>query len=190
MKPFTILLLLLAVVPAGEARDVRSPKVEILTVHSTGLEGNAFGDSADQQVAVYLPPGYDKSSRRYPVLYLLHGIGDDYRAWTEFFDAPATLDRLIASGSMPPVIAVMPSSRSRVLGTYYVNSPVGGHWEDYVANDVVAQVDKTYRTLAKRESRALAGHSMGGFGAISVGMHRADVFSVVYAISPCCLEMV
>ena len=190
MKPFAILLVLLATVPVGEARGVPSPKVDVLTVHSPGLEGNAFGDSADQQVAVYLPPGYDKSSRRYPVIYLLHGIGDDYHAWTEFFDAPATLDRLIASADMPPVIAVMPNSSSRFLGTYYVNSPVNGRWEDYVANDVVALIDRKYRTLAKRESRALVGHSMGGFGAISVGMHRADVFSVIYAISPCCLEMV
>jgi S-formylglutathione hydrolase len=190
MKPLAILLVLLAAMTAVEAKEVRPPKVDVVTVHSAGLEGNAFGDSADQQVAVYLPPGYDKSTRRYPVIYLLHGIGDDYKTWTEFFDAPATLDRLIANGAMSPVIAVMPNSRSRFLGSYYVNSPVNGRWEDYIANDVVAFIDGKYRTLAKRGSRALVGHSMGGFGAISVGMHRADVFSVVYAISPCCLEMV
>jgi S-formylglutathione hydrolase len=190
MKSLAFLFILLAPISVAESREAPKSKLNVLTVHSAGLVGNAFGDSADQQVAVYLPPGYDQGSQRFPVIYLLHGIGDSYEDWTNFFEVPATLDRLIGGGKISPVIAVMPNSRSRFLGSYYTNSPINGRWEDYVANDVVAVIDKTYRTLAKRESRALAGHSMGGFGAISVGMHRSDVFSVVYAISPCCLEMV
>jgi S-formylglutathione hydrolase FrmB len=70
----------------------------------------------------------------------------------------------------------------------YSNSPTAGEWEGYVAEDLVAYMDQHYRTLARRESRGLAGHSMGGYGAIRIGMKRPDVFSALYALSSCCLN--
>src|SRR5205823_1490823 len=100
--------------------------VREITIHVKALEGNLLGEPADQKVAVYLPPSYDASTHRYPVLYLLHGIGDTYDVWTEVWKIPQLLDRLIAAGSLRGMIVVMPSGRTRLLGSFYANSPVGG----------------------------------------------------------------
>jgi S-formylglutathione hydrolase FrmB len=86
------------------------------------------------------------------------------------------------------MIVVMPNGRNRFLGSYYTNSPVTGRWEDFIAEEIVARVDHDFRTRATPLSRGVAGYSMGGFGAIRLAMHRPDVFSVIYAISPCCLD--
>lgn len=185
-----IALVVAAAVTVRGAQQAAPPDVRVVTVASRALEGNAFGDPAEQKVAVYLPPGYEKSQQRYPVVYLLHGIADSYQVWTRFFDVPSRMDQLIASGTLPPLIVVMPNAGNRFLGGYYVNSPVSGNWEDFIANDVVAFIDKSFRTLAARENRGVSGHSMGGLGAINLGMKRPELFSVVYGMSPCCLDMV
>lgn len=184
---FAITLLLFSAAVACEAQQ---GTVRTMTIHSQALAGNAFGDPVDQRYAVYLPAGYEASSERYPVIFLLHGIADSFDTWIEFFRVPQMLDRLIASHRMPPAIVVMPNGRNRFLGSYYLNSPVTGRWSDLIANDIVTAVDTQFRTMASRESRAVIGHSMGGFGAIEFGMTRPDVFSVVYALSPCCLDAV
>ena len=163
-------------------------------VHSPALEGNLLGDTADQPVAIYLPPGYADTSRRYPVLYLLHGIGGTPQDWVgpsyQGMEIRAVMDSLIAAGAIQPMIVVMPNGTNRYIGTFYMNSPVGGGWEDFISRDLVAHVDRMYRTLARRESRGVTGHSMGGLGSILMGMHHADVFSSVWAMNPCCLAMV
>src|SRR5688500_17402432 len=128
-------------------------------VHSPALEGNLLGDTADQPVAIYLPPGYADTSRRYPVLYLLHGIGGSPQDWVgpsyQGMEVRAVMDSLIASGALQPLVVVMPNGTNRYVGTFYMNSPVAGGWEDFVARDLVAHVDRTYRTLARRESRGV-----------------------------------
>ena len=170
---------------------VASARVERLTVHSSALEGNIAGEPAEQEVLVYLPPSYDTAAqRRYPVIVLLHGVADPPERWTTTYHVPELLDRLATAGKLPEFIAVMPNGRTQFFGSFYVNSPVNGRWEDYIAVDVVAYVDAHYRTLARPESRGVAGHSMGGFGAITLAMHRPDVFRAAYAISPCCLDAV
>jgi len=100
------------------------------------------------------------------------------------------LDRIITAKKIEPMIVVMPNARNRFLGSYYLNSPVTGRWEDYVADEIVALVDRSFRTIARPGARGVAGHSMGGFGAINFGMKRTDVFSAIYALSPCCLDAV
>src|SRR6185295_1537556 len=85
---------------------------------SAALKGNLLGDPADQKFAVYLPPGYDASAERYPVIYLLHGIGDDYQTWTDGYHVPAMLDSLIVTKRIAPLIVVMPNGRNRFLGSY------------------------------------------------------------------------
>ena len=169
--------------------DARA-EIRSLELDSRALAGNKTGDPAVQKIAVYLPPGYESGSTRYPVIYLLHGIGDSHEAWTEHWKVPAMLDRLILSRTIAPVIVVMPDARNRFGGGFYVNSPVAGRWQDYVAEEIVSLVDRSFRTLAAPASRAVVGHSMGGYGAIRLGMERADVFSVVFAMSPCCLDAV
>lgn len=162
-------------------------------VHSPALEGNLLGDPADQPVVIYLPPAYHETSRRYPVLYLLHGIGDSPDVWVasayQGMRIAATMDSLITAGAVQPMIVVMPHATNRYIGTYYTNSPVSGGWEDWIARDLVRHVDGAYRTLARAESRGIAGHSMGGMGAIMMGMHHPGVFAAVWAMNPCCLAM-
>ncbi len=173
---------------ATAAPDPAAGRVVEVEVPAPSLEGNLLGTPAVQGAAVYLPPGYEgEPARRYPTIYLLHGIFDRYRVWLEFFRVPKTLDALISRGAIPPVVVVMPNGGNLYGGGFYRNSEVAGNWGDYVADDLVGFVDREFRTRARRESRAVTGHSMGGYGAIHLGMTRPEVFSVVWAMSPCCL---
>jgi len=176
-----VLALLSFAIPSGAA-------VREVTIHAKSLEGNLLGEPADQKIAVYLPPSYDTSTKRYPVVYLLHGIADTYAVWTDTWKIPAMLDTLMKSGAAREMIVVMPNGITKALGSFYANSPVAGRWEDYISAELVSYVDKNFRTLARPESRGVVGHSMGGFGAIRMGMHHPDVYQAVYAMSPCCLD--
>jgi len=169
----------------------RAGKVDVITVHGKSLEGNLAGDSPDRGVSVYLPPSYATDrNRRYPVLYLLHGFTDSDERWfgriQHFVNVPQAADQAIAAGTREFLI-VMPNAYTKFAGSMYSNSVVTGDWERYVARDLVSYVDSHYRTMAVPESRGLAGHSMGGYGAWRVGMKYPDVFSVIYALSPCCM---
>lgn len=167
-------------------------KYERVTVHGKSLEGNLAGDSADRHVSVYLPPSYAKEpKRRYPVLYLLHGFTDSDARWfgqsdPHFVNVQAAVDAAYANG-VKEMIIVMPDAFTRYQGSMYSNSAVNGDWETFIAHDLVKYMDGHYRTLPKRESRGLAGHSMGGYGTLRVGMKHPDVFANLYAMSPCCL---
>ncbi len=175
--------------PAGAAgAEAAVGRVVEIEVPAPSLEGNLLGTATVQGAAVYLPPGYDRQpARRYPAIYLLHGIFDRYPVWIEHFRLPEILDRSIGRGAIPPLVVVMPNGGNRFGGGFYRNSTVAGNWGDFVADDLVGFVDREFRTLARRESRAVAGHSMGGYGAIHLTMTRPEVFSVAWAMSPCCL---
>ncbi len=167
--------------------------VERITVHGTSLEGNLEGDSPDRVVMVYLPPSYRTApSRRYPVLYLLHGYTDDTDHWwgvlPHFVSVPKAMDAALASGAAKEMILVMPNAFTRYFGSMYSSSPATGDWERFVADELVAYIDGHYRTMADVSSRGLAGHSMGGYGTVRIGMKRPDVFSAIYAMSACCLS--
>jgi len=157
------------------------------TVRSAARRGNLLGDSPDRHVAVYLPPGYAASRGRYPVVYLLHGFDAHPRQWTETFDVRQALDSLLAAGAVRPMLVVMPDEHNAFGGSFYANSTVSGRWEDFTAGDLVRHVDSLYRTLPRPESRAVAGWSMGGFGALHLAGAHPDVFGAAYALSPCCM---
>jgi S-formylglutathione hydrolase len=167
-------------------------KIERIKVHGKSLEGNLSGDSADRYVSVYLPAGYSKNAtRRYPVVYFLHGYTDSddkylgsTRHWMKM--APV-LDSVFAAKGAQEMIVVMPNAYTRYQGSMYSNSITTGNWEDYIAQELVAYIDKHYRTIAKSTSRGLTGHSMGGYGAFRIGEKNPTVFSSVYLMSPCCL---
>lgn len=166
--------------------------LERITVHGASLEGNLSGDSPDRQVSVYLPPGYEKSRQRYPVLYLLHGFTDSDAKWfglagAHFVNVPKAVDAAVARGAKP-MIVVMPNAFTRFQGSMYSNSVVTGDWERFVTHELVAQIDAHYRTLARTESRGLAGHSMGGYGTLRLALKNPGIFSSLYAMSPCCLD--
>lgn len=163
--------------------------VEHIKVHGKSLEGNLEGDSPDREVTIYLPPGYATDrSRRYPVVYLLHGYGlADGTFNSRLAKIPDIADRLAAAGSVRDMIIVMPNAFSLHKGSMYSNSVTTGDWESYVADDLVGYIDGHYRTIANRMSRGLGGHSMGGYGTIRIGMKRPDVFAALYVMSACCL---
>jgi|SRR5436190_1960668 len=183
-------LTLLAAAPPQASRAARSGSVEHIKVHGAALEGNLEADSPDRDVTVYLPPGYAADrSRRYPVVYLLHGYGGTDSTWTgRLASLPDIADRLVAAGHLNELIVVMPNAFSLHKGSMYSSSVTTGDWESYIARDLVGYVDSHYRTIADRTGRGLAGHSMGGYGAVRIGMKRPDTFSVLYLMSACCLN--
>lgn len=163
--------------------------VEHVTVHGKALEGNLEGDSPDRPVTIYLPPSYARDqSRRFPVVYLLHGYGlHDDTFTVRLASLAESADRYAAAQGFSEFIVVTPDAYTLHKGSMYSSSPTIGDWERFVAEDLVAFVDGKYRTLASRMSRGLAGHSMGGYGAIRIAMKRPDVFSALYVMSACCL---
>jgi S-formylglutathione hydrolase FrmB len=102
-------------------------------------------------------------------------------------DVPGAMDRDVAAAKSREMILVMPDGNSKYDGSMYSSSVTSGDWESFIAEDLVAYVDGHYRTIANRASRGLAGHSMGGYGAIRIGMKRPDVFASLYLLSSCCL---
>ena len=163
--------------------------VERITVHGKALEGNLEGDSPDRDVTVYLPPAYaSDQNRRFPVVYLLHGYGGREDTFTtRLASLRESGDRLAVAQGFSSAIVVTPSAYTLHKGSMYSNSPTTGDWERFIAEDLVAHMDANYRTLPSRLSRGLAGHSMGGYGALKIGMKRPDVFGALYVMSACCL---
>ena len=171
---------------AGAARIKGS--FDRIVVHGRSLEGNLEGDSPDRDVFVYLPPSYAReTTRRYPVIYFLHGYSVGAQAYVRMLGMPEVADVAMASGKIGEMIIVLPDSFTKYSGSMYSNSLTTGDWEAYVAEDLVAYVDSHYRTLSNRDGRGLAGHSMGGYGTMRVGMKQPAVFSALYAMSSCCL---
>jgi enterochelin esterase-like enzyme len=162
--------------------------VENIKIHGAVLEGNLEGDAVDRDVIVYLPPSYEKDKhRRYPVVYALHGYSIGAEQWSHEIHVPQTIEGGFAQGAKD-FIVVLPDSKTVHNGSMYSSSVTTGDFENFIAHDVVAYIDAHYRTIADRESRGLVGHSMGGYGATRIGMKHADVFGVLYIMSPCCLS--
>jgi S-formylglutathione hydrolase FrmB len=162
-------------------------RIAQVVVHATSLEGNLIGDTADRNVFIYLPPSYDSAKdKRYPVIYLLHGYGLRAERWMSFADVEAGANAAIAAGAQEAII-VNPDAYNFFDGSMYTSSVTTGDWERFIAEELVAYVDTNYRTLATRDSRGLAGHSMGGYGTLRLGMKYPDVFAALYPMSACCL---
>jgi S-formylglutathione hydrolase FrmB len=151
-------------------------------VESAALADNALGDPSRRPVVVYTPPGYDASgSKRYAVLYVLHGYTGDAlglvaaRPWER--NVVQWMDRGIASGAMPPTMLVLVDGFNRLGGSQYVDSIHNGDYATYVARDIVAHVDARYRTVAREGGRAVLGKSSGGFGAMHLVMEHPGTFA-------------
>lgn len=163
------------------------------TVSAASLRGNLIGDTDRREVTVYLPPGYSRNrSRRYPVVYLLHGFAANHRAFMagvySNMNTRLSMDSLIRAGLSREMIVVTPNARNAFDGSFYRNSVTTGNWEDFISRDLVSFIDRRYRTIRNRSGRGIAGHSMGGYGALWVGMRNPETFSAIYALSPCCLR--
>jgi enterochelin esterase-like enzyme len=146
------------------------------------LKGNPLGDPVKRIVPVYLPPGYADNEKRYPSVYLLVGFAGRGRKllndslWEE--DIQQRMDRLIASGSVQPMILVMPDASTRYGGSQYLNSPAQGNYGDMLL-ELVDKVDERIHTIPDRDHRAVAGHSSGGYGALMLGMQQPQTFGLV-----------
>ena len=169
---------------AQEGRIVRE------TVHSPSLEGNLLGDSPNRPVTIYLPPSYDTNPEMvYPVVYLLHGYTGNNELWTggsyvKGVNIVNSMKSWLKEGKVKEMILVMPNSYNKLRGSWYANSVVTGKWEDYIVLDLVSYIDKRYRTLKQKESRAISGHSMGGYGSIRLAIQHPYVFGSVGSMDP------
>jgi enterochelin esterase-like enzyme len=162
--------------------------VEHIKIHGAALEGNLEGDAVDRDVLVFLPPSYAREkSRRYPVVYALHGYSIGAEQWSKEIHVPQTIEGAFARGAHE-MIVVLPDSKTAHNGSMYSSSVTTGNFEIFIAHDVVQYIDAHYRTIPERMSRGLVGHSMGGYGATRISMKHPDVFGSVYAMSPCCLS--
>jgi enterochelin esterase-like enzyme len=140
-----------------------------------------------RKMLVYTPPGYS-ADRKYPVLYLLHGIGGDETEWQRFTSPDVSLDNLLAEEKLVPMIVVMPNGRAqandRAEGNIYSHAPAFANFEQDLLQDVIPAIESRYSVLADREHRALAGLSMGGGQSLNFGLGHLDTFAWVGAFSP------
>jgi enterochelin esterase-like enzyme len=134
----------------------------------------------DVHYAVYLPPDYQTSARRYPVVYLLHGYTDDESGWVQFGEINLAADRAIAARDIPPMIIVMPDGGV----TWYINDFENKvRYEDMFVQEFIPHIDATYRTRPQREFRGVSGLSMGGFGSLMLAIRHPDLFAACAAFS-------
>jgi enterochelin esterase-like enzyme len=161
--------------------------VERIRIPGPSLQGNLEGNEVNREALVLLPPSYaSQPNRRYPVVYALHGYFIGAQQWSTEIRVPQTAEGAFAKGAQEMII-VLPDSKTVHNGSMYSNSITTGNFEDYVWRDVVAYMDRTYRTIPNRNARGLVGHSMGGYGASRIGMKHPEVFGSLYLMSPCCL---
>ena len=130
--------------------------------------------------SIYFPPNYDASNRTYPVTYVLHGYTDDETAWVQFGEIDRQADAAILSGEIPPMILVMPDAKV----TWYVNDAAGeNRYEDFFIEELIPYIDRTYRTRATKEFRAITGLSMGGYGSFLYAIKHPDLFAASAPLS-------
>ncbi|MDR2775867.1 MAG: esterase family protein [Tannerella sp.] len=158
----------LAIAQTGTIYETRTVKSEIL--------------KAERKYAIYLPPGYDGTDRSYPVLYLLHGAGDDHTGWVQFGQVQHIADKAIACGTAGPMIIVMPDANTGRRG--YFNDIKGDfNYEDFFFKELIPHIEKTYRVKSERRYRAVSGLSMGGGGTIFYSLHHPELFAAAAPLS-------
>lgn len=169
--------------------------IKVLRHESNILKNNPLGDPFERDLCIYLPPGYEtESHKRYPSVYCLTGFTG--RGKMMLNDSPFSpnmaerIDMLIAEKRIEPMIFILPDCYTYFGGSQYINSAATGNYEDYLTKEIVPFVDENFRTIPKGDSRAVAGKSSGGYGALIMGMRHADQFGLAATISgDCYFEM-
>jgi len=175
-----ILIIAAALGTAGGAASLPAQQAPAPGQTLEGLKMASAVLGRDVNYAIYLPPDYAASGRRYPVVYLLHGYTDDESAWIQWGEVAATADQAIADRQIPPMIIVMPDGGV----TWYVNDVAGqAPYEDMFFREFIPFIDATYRTRPERENRGIAGLSMGGWGTLTYILRHPDVFEAGAAFS-------
>jgi len=151
-----------------------------LEIDSPALAGNPLRDPARRPLLAWLPPGHADGAGL-PAVYFLHGFTGSGRGWLNVSPwsptVPERLDALVSAGEVPPLVGVFVDGWSALGGSQWINSPAIGRYQDYLADDVVAYVERTLSTLPRREARAIVGKSSGGYGALRLGRDRPEVFA-------------
>jgi enterochelin esterase-like enzyme len=194
IKPNLLNLSNVVHVPGPSTLPWESSDIPHGTIHHHFYKSNIVGDNRD--FYVYTPPGYDSAAQTgYPVLYLLHGYSDDASGWTAVGKANLILDTLIAEKKAKPMIVVMPLGygapeivqRTRVFGSPFSNANLREknfvNFRSALIDEVIPAVERAYKVDANRDSRAIAGLSMGGAESLFTGLNRLDKFSWVSAFS-------
>lgn len=171
--------------PAATLSPTKTPApakpLNKVVIPAPALANNLLGDPAEREIAIYLPPSYNSSNKRYPVVYYLSGYGEGLN---DAYILSGLMKKMLEAGTVKEMMWVVVSGQNSLGGSFYVNSPVTGNWEDFIISDVVDYVDKNYRTITTEQARGIAGFSMGGFGALNLAMRHPDMFGAVYALSP------
>jgi enterochelin esterase-like enzyme len=173
--------------PPPDKFDVAQPGIAHGRTEAISYDSKAVG--ARRKLLVYTPPGYS-TDHRYPVLYLLHGIGGDETEWQRYAPPEVILDNLLAVGKVVPMIVVMPNGRARVPDTAAgdifsaENIAAFAHFEGDLLHDVIPAIEIRYSVQADRDHRALAGLSMGGGQSLNFGLRHLDMFAWIGAFSP------
>ncbi len=171
MKKLALLLTLLPLFALAQTGKV----MDALTLNSKIL-------NMSRKYAIYLPPDYETSQRSYPVLYLLHGGGDDHTGWVQFGEVQNITDKAIKEGTATAMIIVMPDANTGRRG--YFNDIKGDwHYEDFFFQEFMPFIEKTYRIKADKRYRAISGLSMGGGGTFMYALHRPDLFAAACPLS-------
>lgn len=178
-----ILLLILLSTSIAFAQSKKGKLVTDVYV-SKILKDNKINLDVNRKIKVYLPPNYETSNKFYPVVYFLHNMFWDNDRMFQDGRIEQLIDRAWTEGKIKDFIFVVPDYRSATTGSLYDNSPVNGRWLDYTIDEIIPFIDKKYRTIATKGSRAITGEFMGGRGALKFAMTRPDIFSVVYAMHP------
>lgn len=175
MKNCLMMILSFIMVDSWNASGQTGKVYDNLSLNSTILGG-------ERKFAIYLPPDYESSERSYPVLYLLHGAGDDQTGWVQFGEVLHITDKAIKEREATPMIIVMPDANTGRRG--YFND-IKGDWnyEDFFFEELIPHVEKTYRAKTEKRYRAVAGLSMGGGGTLMYALHRPDMFSAAAPLS-------
>jgi enterochelin esterase-like enzyme len=139
----------------------------------------------ERKYAIYLPPDYELSERSYPVLYLLHGGGDDQTGWVQFGEVLHIADKAIKAGKATPMVIVMPDASAGQRG--YFNDPENKwRYEDFFFEEFMPYVESEYRIKGEKRYRAVAGLSMGGGGTFMYALHHPELFSSACPLSASC----
>lgn len=169
-----------AVTVATTKIQTKGEVVEV-KIKSKAIAKNVIKENATRNIYVYLPPTYNSSQKNYPVVYFLHGYGDSTKSFMDSYQP--NLDKAFQSGAQEFILVAL-DGNNKTGGSFYVNSPVIGNWEDFVVDEVVSYIDKNYRTIAKSDSRGLSGYSMGGFGALYLSLRHSDVYNSSLVFCP------
>jgi Putative esterase len=159
-------------------------KLETREVHSVNFAQSKIATSPVRKMVVYLPAGYDDSSKRYPVVYFFPNSFGSYRDPFDHKGAQGIFDRAIEAGIIEKFILVSVDMNTSIGSSWCVNSPATGNWEDFVMQELTPYIDGNFKTMPNRNSRGIAGEFMGGYCALRLGMEHPEVFGSVYALHP------